>query len=48
MMDGNENLLENDTSRQDGPEDNLAAIFGGQLPGCDEMFATNGADQLLF
>jgi hypothetical protein len=29
MMDGNENLLENDTSRQDVPHDNLAAMFGG-------------------
>jgi hypothetical protein len=28
MMDGNENLLENDTSRQDVPNDNLAAMFG--------------------
>lgn len=35
MMDGNENLLENDTDRMEGPNDNLAAIFA-RLPGCDE------------
>jgi len=36
-MDGNENLLENDTSRLDGPTDNLEApMFGQLVSGVDE------------